>query len=100
VPAIALDDVKIRGRVRLIKMDVEGAEPLVIRGAARLLAEHRPVILSELHPTQLDRASGMTPDQFLEQLRTAGYRARTIDGAPIDRAPSDALVSVVLEPIT
>ena len=28
---------KIQGRVRLIKMDVEGAEPQVMRGATRLL---------------------------------------------------------------
>ena len=100
VPVIALDDVKVRGRVRLIKMDVEGAEPQVVRGAARLLAEHRPVILSELHPLQLDRASGITAEQFLEQLRGVGYRARTIDGASIDRAPEGALVSVVFDPIT
>jgi hypothetical protein len=80
-------------------MDVEGAEPQVVRGATRLLANHHPVILSELHPTQLDRASGVTPDQFLEQLRAIGYRARTIDGAPIDRAPTDTLVSVVLVPL-
>jgi FkbM family methyltransferase len=100
VPIVALDDMKVRGRVRLIKMDVEGAEPQVIRGATRLLAEHRPVILSELHPTQLERASGTTPDEFLEQLRRVGYRARTIDGAPLDRAPADALVSIVLEPVT
>jgi FkbM family methyltransferase len=98
VPVVALDDVKVRGRVRLIKMDVEGAEPQVVRGASRLLAEHRPVILSELHPTQLERASGTTPDQFLDQLRALGYRARTIEGVPVDRAPADALVSIVLEP--
>src|SRR6186997_600883 len=53
VPVVALDDLNVQGRVRLIKMDVEGAEPQVIRGAARLLRDHRPVILSELHPTQL-----------------------------------------------
>jgi FkbM family methyltransferase len=99
VPVVALDDVKVKGRVRLIKMDVEGAEPQVIRGAARLLAEHRPVILSELHPTQLDRASGVTGDQFLDQLRGLGYRARTVDGTPLDHAPADALVSMVLEPV-
>jgi FkbM family methyltransferase len=98
VPVVALDDVKVKGRVRLIKMDVEGAEPQVIRGAARMLAEHRPVILSELHPTQLDRASGVTGDQFLDQLRGLGYRARTVDGTPLDHAPADALVSMVLEP--
>jgi len=99
VPIVALDDVTVRGRVRLIKMDVEGAEPQVIRGAARLLAEHRPVILSELHPTQLARASGVTPDQFLDQMRAIGYRGQAIDGAPLDRAPADAIVSVVFVPL-
>ena len=45
---------------RCVKIDAEGAEPQVIRGAERMLKEDRPVIVSELHPTQLDRASGMT----------------------------------------
>lgn len=98
VPVVALDDVKVSGRVRLIKMDVEGAEPQVIRGAARLLANQHPVILSELHPTQLDRASGVTPDQFLDQLRACGYRVQTIDGAEMVHAPADALVSIVAVP--
>src|SRR4249920_2286004 len=43
VPVVALDDLPIRRPVRLIKMDVEGAEPLVMQGAARLLREDRPV---------------------------------------------------------
>ena len=84
----------MRRPVRFIKMDVEGAEPQVIRGAARLLKEDRPVILSELHPTQLERASGVTADEFLAEMRALGYRAQTVAGAPIDRAPADALVSI------
>ena len=64
VPVVALDNVKIRRPIRFIKMDVEGAEPLVIQGAARLLREDRPIVLSELHPTQLDRASGSTATAF------------------------------------
>jgi methyltransferase FkbM-like protein len=83
-------------------MDVEGAEPQVLRGAARLLEEDRPLILSELHPTQLERASGITADEFLAQIAEHGYRAHRIEngaiGAPIDRAPADALVSMVLAP--
>ena len=51
--------------MRFIKMDVEGAEPQVIRGAEAILREDRPVILSELHPAQLERASGATVDEFL-----------------------------------
>ena len=95
VPIVALDDLDIRRPVRLIKMDVEGAEPLVVRGAARLVAEDRPLIVAELHPSQLERVSGVSAAAFLDQMRRLGYRATTTDGAPIDRAPDDALASVV-----
>lgn len=102
VPLVALDNLPIRRPVRLIKMDVEGAEPQVLRGAKRILTEDRPTILSELHPTQLDRASGVTADGFLAQVRAIGYRAHAIErgavGAPLDRAPAEALVSVALVP--
>ena len=103
VPVVALDDLPIRRPVRMIKMDVEGAEPLVIKGAAALLREDRPVVLSELHPTQLARASGTTAAAFLSAMRTIGYRAHLIEhghvGAPLDRAPDEALVSIVLLPM-
>lgn len=95
VPLVALDGVEIQRPVRFIKMDVEGAEPQVVRGAERILREDRPVILSELHSAQLGRASGASVDAFLAQMRALGYRARTLDGAPIDAAPADAIMSVV-----
>ena len=102
VPVVALDAAQIRQPVRFIKMDVEGAEPLVLRGAAGLLKRDRPIVLSELHPLQLDRASGMSADRFLDDLRALGYRAHAMDGGRVgtalDRAPADALVSVVLLP--
>ena len=98
VPAVALDDLELRRPVRFIKMDVEGAEPQVVRGASRLLKADRPVILSEVHPVQLERASGVGVDELLGQLRTMGYRAQTLDGAPIDRASGDVMVSVVFVP--
>ena len=104
VPVVALDALHIRRPVRFIKMDVEGAEPQVVRGAVRLLEEDRPIILSEVHPTQLERASGVTADQFLDELRALGYRAHRLEhgaiAAPLDRAPADVLVSVVLTPST
>jgi FkbM family methyltransferase len=103
VPVVALDDLTIRRPVRFIKMDVEGAEPLVMQGAARLLREDRPIVLSELHPTQLDRASGTTGDSFLSAMHAAGYRAHLVEhgqvGAPLDHAPAGALISVVLLPM-
>jgi FkbM family methyltransferase len=102
VPVVPLDDAGLTRPVRLIKMDVEGAEPRVIAGARRLLAEDRPTILSELHPQQLERASGVTADAFLAQLTAIGYRAHHLEhgavGARIDRAPDAAVTSVVLLP--
>jgi FkbM family methyltransferase len=102
VPLVALDALELAHPVRAIKMDVEGAEPQVLRGAARLLARDKPVILSELHPAQLERASNITPAQFLAQIAALGYRTHRLEGgrvgAPLDVAPTDALVSVVLMP--
>jgi len=102
VPLVALDDLDIQRRVRFIKMDVEGAEPLVVSGASRILQEDRPMLLSEVHPVQLDRASGVTGDAFFDQLHGLGYRAHLLDhgsiGARLDRAPAGALVSVAFVP--
>jgi FkbM family methyltransferase len=103
VPLVALDALDLRRPVRFIKMDVEGAEPQVLRGAARILREDRPIVLSELHPAQLERASGITAAQFLVQIAALGYRAHRLErggiAAPIEHAPSDTLVSVALVPL-
>jgi FkbM family methyltransferase len=98
VRVVALDATDLPRPVRFVKMDVEGAEPLVVRGAEGLLQSDRPTILSELHPTQLERASGVSPDAFLAQMRALGYRAQTISGERLERAPVDALISVVFIP--
>jgi len=102
VPVVCLDDTVTERPVRMIKMDVEGAEPQVLRGARRLLREDRPIVLSELHPTQLDRASGVTAREFVEEVQQAGYRAHRLAGGtvgePIEDVPREAVVSVLLVP--
>jgi FkbM family methyltransferase len=97
VPLLALDDRVFSRPVRFIKMDVEGAEPQVVAGARRLLTEDRPVILSELHPAQLARASAVSAAQFLAQMEALGYRAQTINGHAIGH-PVASLMSVVFVP--
>ncbi|HEX7140342.1 MAG TPA: FkbM family methyltransferase, partial [Vicinamibacterales bacterium] len=103
VPVVVLDEVVTRRPVRLIKIDVEGAEPQVLRGAAKLIREDRPTILAELHPVQLDRASGATVEGFLRQIKDLGYRAHYFEqggpGALVEQAPQDVLVSIVLLPV-
>jgi hypothetical protein len=59
--------------------------------------------MSELHPTQLERASGTTADDFLAQMRALGYQAHLLEngaaGTVLERAPAAALVSVVFVPL-
>lgn len=47
VPCVALDDVLAGKPVGLLKIDVEGFEEDVLRGATRLIAESRPLIYVE-----------------------------------------------------
>jgi FkbM family methyltransferase len=78
VAVTALDQMDIRPPVSLLKLDVEGAEPLVIAGASALLARDRPTILCEVHYEQLARVSNATPDDLFGQLVRLGYRAYEI----------------------
>jgi FkbM family methyltransferase len=99
VRMIALDRYPLRRPVRFLKIDVEGAEPLVMRGAADLLRTDRPAILSELHPRQLDAVSHVSAEGYLEQMRSLGYRCHALgeEGRPageITTAPDVEVMSV------
>ena len=88
--------------VRLIKMDVEGAEPLVMRGAARLLAEDRPVDPVRAAPDAARTRVGHERGRVPGRMRTAGLRRPSLErgsiGAPLERAPAVA-VSLVFVPV-
>lgn len=102
VPVVALDQWALPRPISFIKADIEGAEPLAFRGADALLKADRPVILSELHPLQLDRVSGVTPGEFIDQMHARGYRCHLlgagVPGAEIDDAPTNGVTSVVFLP--
>jgi FkbM family methyltransferase len=76
----------------LVKVDVEGAEAEVLRGAERVLREARPTWLIELHGE--DQATAV---QTL--LSAAGYQLWTLDGAPV-RSPIGAPHHVLARPET
>jgi FkbM family methyltransferase len=58
----------------LIKIDVEGSEFLVLQGALKTLARHRPVLIMEFNPLSA-KAAGHEVGEYLQFLREAGYRS-------------------------
>ena len=73
-----LDELGI-GAVDLLKMDIEGAEALALRGmGAGLAAGRYRRVLLELHPETL-RNHGTDPRAVVALLADAGYRGWTID---------------------
>lgn len=67
------------GHVDVIKIDVEGAELLAVEGAMRTIERDRPIILSEILPSQLQRVSRCSPRQYLEYFISRGYDAYIVD---------------------
>ncbi len=73
-------------RIKIIKIDVEGFEFLVLRGLGRFLAEtsHRPAIVCEIKPWELHNL-GATLVEFEQYMNQFGYRSYVIteDDKPI-----------------
>lgn len=59
-------------RLDAVKIDVEGAEVAVLRGARRILAQHRPLLLVELLDAAL-AGQGASREQLFAELAALGY---------------------------
>ncbi len=75
VDTIALDDLGalFGSSPALIKIDVEGAEMRLLRGAARFFADHRPSLLIEVEDAHL-RRQGSNAAELYAQLASYGYQ--------------------------
>jgi hypothetical protein len=69
VPTTTLDEYALGalGRIRLVKIDVEGAEMRVIRGGLRLFTECPPEFAI------VEQTSANDADSVLQQMRALGY---------------------------
>lgn len=91
VEARPLDDMlQDLDRVDLIKMDIEGYEPLALRGMSAVLARFRPVMLVEFHPAAIRAHAGMEPEALLDSLNEQGYYLAVIRPDGLESAPMDA----------
>jgi len=75
----------------LLKIDVEGFELEVLRGASDLLCTGRPALIIEVHPRQLE-LSGSTEGLLFQFLRDRRYVWEVIDRNP------NSLYTIIAEP--
>jgi FkbM family methyltransferase len=59
--------------IRLIKIDAEGSEPLILEGARRILSLTRPYLIIEVNDVLL-REVGQTRNSVIDSLRVQGYQ--------------------------
>ena len=73
-----LKEVREERSVDVMRMDVEGAEGLVMEGAGRVLKDGHTKVIMEFCPRQL-RNVGTDPQTLLDDLRNLGFRIVVID---------------------
>jgi FkbM family methyltransferase len=76
LPTISIDDyTRSSGiaRVGLIVLDVEGAELNVLRGAERVLSDHAPHVVFEVHRWYVDWSAGLQNTEIVRWLASLGY---------------------------
>lgn len=80
VSSVSLDEFvagEQAGGVDVIKMDIEGAEPLALKGMSRLMQGGRCVLVMEFNPEAL-RSGGTAPETFLASLEDQGFTVSAI----------------------
>ncbi|MEK7403980.1 MAG: FkbM family methyltransferase [Acidobacteriota bacterium] len=79
VKVLPLDEAVGNDRVDLVKLDLEGCEPLALQGMHSILARRsKPILMMEFCSSWLKRAS-VSPSDILELLESRGYELKAID---------------------
>ena len=67
VPVVTVDEACAGAPVALIKIDVEGHEAAVVRGAAATIAAHAPAVMFDYAPHLIDDPIAQTPFSWLAE---------------------------------
>ena len=84
VPTMALDDLDL-GRVSVVKIDVEGAEGIVIDGAPATIERRRPTFVMEFSQEMTVAGVGAARRSTSERFVDRGYSIAIIDRSTANR---------------
>lgn len=99
VECVTLDDVFSSDRIDILKIDVEGYEEHVLKGASRILSDtqRKPrIMFIEVHPYAW-KELGTTSASLLLLLRSAGYQVSWLDSKPVNEIVSYGEIIAILE---
>ena len=97
VTGTAIDDIEVI-TVDCMKIDVEGFECPVLRGARKTIERFRPVIFLEAHLQSLTPA-GETPEGLYALLTGMGYKVCMLDDTPLPSFDGYSHARVICYPI-
>jgi hypothetical protein len=84
-----------------MKIDVEGAEARAVAGASRLIAQCRPIVVTEVSEEMLSRVSGSSVRKYVEWFTCQGYSVSRLDraaGMPYPVPEIDAFLAAWNDP--
>ena len=90
---LTLDEIVAGRNVDIIKIDIEGAEPLAFSGAVDLLRSSRPIILSEVNFKILPHISNTTGHEYINHMSSLGFDAYLLNGSSIGETASPESIS-------
>lgn len=91
-----LDDLAI-GPIDAMKIDTEGYEVAVLRGAQEVIQRDRPVIFLEAHVRSLP-SMGESAETLMTALRDLNYKPYQYDGTPVEDFAAYAMTRVICRP--
>ncbi len=82
IPAAPLDSLlsEETQKIGLVKMDVEGSEPFVLRGATETFKRHQPKLMIEFHKDKLEYSSDHTATDVMALLSDMNYSLYDFQG--------------------
>jgi FkbM family methyltransferase len=97
VPTFRLQEL-VSDRIDFVKIDVEGAESMVVDGGWSLIERDRPLLVSEFSPEMLGRISRTSAAEYLHRFLRIGYRVFVLerikeDGVGVEIVDVDHFVS-------